>query len=83
MRLTSLALTFAAIAEVASAAQLLICSDSTTANYALNDTLQGYALPLLFRGLEQIANEMHRWGYYLNNYTTLTVTNLAKNSTLR
>ncbi|KAM0708438.1 hypothetical protein Q7P35_005090 [Cladosporium inversicolor] len=60
MRLSSFALTFAATAKAASAAQLLICSDSTTANYALNDTLQG-------------------WGYYLNNYTTLTVTNLAKN----
>lgn len=42
MRLSSFALTFAATAKAASAAQLLICSDSTTANYALNDTLQGY-----------------------------------------
>jgi len=41
MQLASDALTFAALAKFSSAAQLLICSDSTTANYALNDTLQG------------------------------------------
>jgi hypothetical protein len=45
MQLISFALTIAAIAEAASAAQLLICSDSTTANYALSDPLQGYASP--------------------------------------
>ncbi|KAF7553270.1 hypothetical protein G7Z17_g3745 [Cylindrodendrum hubeiense] len=40
--------------------KLLICSDSTTANYAVESVLQG-------------------WGYYLNNYTTLDVRNLARN----
>lgn len=79
MQLLSIALTIAALAEAASAAQLLICSDSTTANYALNDTLQGYIFLLLIRDFEQQADGMHRWGYYLNNYTTLSVTNLAKN----
>ncbi|KAF4552055.1 Rhamnogalacturonan acetylesterase-like protein [Elsinoe fawcettii] len=49
-----------AAAGAASAAQLLICSDSTTANYAVGNPLQG-------------------WGYYINNYTTLTINNLAKN----
>jgi hypothetical protein len=42
MQFISFTLTLAAIAEVASAAQLLICSDSTTANYALDNPLQGY-----------------------------------------
>ncbi|KAH7269119.1 SGNH hydrolase-type esterase domain-containing protein [Fusarium redolens] len=42
------------------AAKLLICSDSTTANYATGNALQG-------------------WGFYIQDYTTLTVSNLAKN----
>lgn len=41
MKFQSFALTLAAAVEAVSAAQLLICSDSTTANYALDDTLQG------------------------------------------
>lgn len=41
MKFHSIAFTLAAAAEAVSAAQLLICSDSTTANYALDDTLQG------------------------------------------
>ncbi|KAH7418855.1 rhamnogalacturonan acetylesterase [Cadophora sp. MPI-SDFR-AT-0126] len=40
--------------------KLLICSDSTTANYANGSVLQG-------------------WGYWFNNYTSLTISNLAKN----
>jgi hypothetical protein len=51
MQLISFALTIAAIAEAASAAQLLICSDSTTANYALSDPLQGYVSPSTFSGI--------------------------------
>lgn len=47
MRLSSFVVFTAALAEAASAAQLLICSDSTTANYALNDTLQGYVSRVL------------------------------------
>ncbi|KAF4438658.1 Rhamnogalacturonan acetylesterase [Fusarium acutatum] len=42
------------------AAKLLICSDSTTANYATGNALQG-------------------WGFYIQDYITLTVSNLAKN----
>ncbi|CZR32737.1 uncharacterized protein FPRO_01962 [Fusarium proliferatum ET1] len=42
------------------AAKLLICSDSTTANYATGNALQG-------------------WGFYIQDYTALTVSNLAKN----
>ncbi|KAM0214171.1 hypothetical protein ACHAPA_006610 [Fusarium lateritium] len=42
------------------AKKLLICSDSTTANYATGNPLQG-------------------WGFYIGNYTTLTVSNLARN----
>lgn len=42
MKLQNLVLALAAAVEAASAAQLLICSDSTTANYALDDALQGY-----------------------------------------
>jgi hypothetical protein len=42
MRFISSTLTFAAIAGLASATKLLICSDSTTANYALDGALQGY-----------------------------------------
>jgi hypothetical protein len=42
MQFISYTLTLAAIAELASATQLLICSDSTTANYALDNALQGY-----------------------------------------
>lgn len=51
MQFVCFTLTLAAIAEVASAAQLLICSDSTTANYALNDTLQGYCDSRSLRGI--------------------------------
>ena len=50
MRLSSFAVIIAALAEAAFAAQLLICSDSTTADYALNDTLQGYASRVLLSG---------------------------------
>ncbi|KAF4943775.1 hypothetical protein FSARC_14833 [Fusarium sarcochroum] len=42
------------------AAKLLICSDSTTANYATGNVLQG-------------------WGFYIRDYVTLSVMNLAKN----
>lgn len=48
MKLQNLVLALGAAVEAASAAQLLICSDSTTANYALDDALQGYE-PLLPR----------------------------------
>lgn len=48
MKLQTLILALGAAVEAASAAQLLICSDSTTANYALDDALQGYE-PLLPR----------------------------------
>ncbi|KAI5918965.1 rhamnogalacturonan acetylesterase [Camillea tinctor] len=40
--------------------KLLICSDSTTANYSEDDTLQG-------------------WGYYIGEYLSIPVTNLARN----
>ncbi|KAI1506294.1 rhamnogalacturonan acetylesterase [Biscogniauxia marginata] len=40
--------------------QLFICSDSTTANYSEDDTLQG-------------------WGYYIGEYLSISVTNLARN----
>jgi hypothetical protein len=60
MHSISFTLILAAIAEAASAAQLLICSDSTTANYALNDTLQGYcdsrSLRDIIRGRRQNAD---------------------------
>lgn len=42
MNFQNLVLALAAAVETASATQLLICSDSTTANYALDDALQGY-----------------------------------------
>ncbi|KAK6089109.1 rhamnogalacturonan acetylesterase [Seiridium cupressi] len=45
---------------VVAAPQLLICSDSTTANYDVLSALQG-------------------WGYYIDDYMTISVSNLAKN----
>ncbi|KAF5628511.1 rhamnogalacturonan acetylesterase [Fusarium sp. NRRL 25303] len=53
-------LTSVLLAAPIQAAKLLICSDSTTANYATGNALQG-------------------WGFYIQDYTTLTVSNLAKN----
>ncbi|RYN19630.1 hypothetical protein AA0112_g11094 [Alternaria arborescens] len=50
--------TFAAL--VAAAPKILICSDSTTANYATDSVLQG-------------------WGYYLHDYLSISVSNLAVN----
>jgi len=45
---------------VMAAPKILICSDSTTANYKESDALQG-------------------WGYYLGEYMSVKVINLAKN----
>jgi len=45
---------------VLAAPKILICSDSTTANYKTSDALQG-------------------WGYYLGDYMSIRVINLAKN----
>lgn len=47
-------------ALVSAAPKVLICSDSTTANYAQGSVLQG-------------------WGYYLHDYLTIAVSNLAVN----
>ncbi|XEV01271.1 hypothetical protein FSHL1_006558 [Fusarium sambucinum] len=52
--------TAASLAVSAKAAKVLICSDSTTANYASGNPLQG-------------------WGFYLEDYLSLTVSNLARN----
>ncbi|KAF1932139.1 carbohydrate esterase family 12 protein [Didymella exigua CBS 183.55] len=49
-----------AVPTAAAAPKVLICSDSTTANYAEGSVLQG-------------------WGYYLHNYLTIPVVNLAVN----
>ncbi|WYZ37702.1 hypothetical protein EsH8_II_001208 [Colletotrichum jinshuiense] len=48
------------VGATAAAPKLLICSDSTTANYATGSVLQG-------------------WGYYIHNYLSISVTNLAVN----
>ncbi|KZL80469.1 rhamnogalacturonan acetylesterase [Colletotrichum incanum] len=58
MRIAALLVLFAAVASAAP--KLLICSDSTTANYATGSVLQG-------------------WGFYIHNYLTIPVTNLAVN----
>ncbi|KAI1877374.1 hypothetical protein JX265_003382 [Neoarthrinium moseri] len=48
------------------APKLLICSDSTTANYASTSALQGHV-------------EKPGWGYYISQYVTTPVSNLARN----
>lgn len=67
----------AAPASAAAAAppKVLICSDSTTANYADGSVLQGYTPhpPCAFS-----ANP-NSWGFYLHNYLTIGVSNLAVN----
>ncbi|KAL0941969.1 rhamnogalacturonan acetylesterase [Colletotrichum truncatum] len=50
----------AAVTVISADAKLLICSDSTTANYAADSVLQG-------------------WGYYIGDYLSIPVSNLAKN----
>ncbi|KAI0025886.1 rhamnogalacturonan acetylesterase [Xylariomycetidae sp. FL0641] len=61
MHPNSLAAAFSAlISVVAAAPKLLICSDSTTANYETGDDLQG-------------------WGYYIGEYLSIPVSNLARN----
>ncbi|KAJ8116251.1 hypothetical protein OPT61_g2278 [Boeremia exigua] len=57
---TVVAAVSAAPAAAAATPKILICSDSTTANYAEGSVLQG-------------------WGYYLKNYLTISVSNLAVN----
>ncbi|KAH6615153.1 rhamnogalacturonan acetylesterase [Boeremia exigua] len=57
---TVVAAVSAAPAAAAATPKVLICSDSTTANYAEGSVLQG-------------------WGYYLKNYLTIGVSNLAVN----
>jgi rhamnogalacturonan acetylesterase len=62
--LSTIAMLFASFAllatVVAAAPKILICSDSTTANYKTSDALQG-------------------WGFYLGEYMSIKVINLAKN----
>jgi rhamnogalacturonan acetylesterase len=57
--------------------KLLICSDSTTANYVAGNALQGQASHSL--PSRTGADLAPRWGYYLSSYTNLDVRNLAKN----
>ncbi|KAF2666819.1 SGNH hydrolase [Microthyrium microscopicum] len=49
-----------ACSAVNAAPKVLICSDSTTADYAKTNDLQG-------------------WGYFLNEYMSIKVVNMAKN----
>jgi rhamnogalacturonan acetylesterase len=66
------------LAAVQAATKVLICSDSTTANYDPTTTnLQGYpsSLPLLVTELLTCTS----WGYYIGNYLSISVSNLARN----
>lgn len=71
---TTLALSFLSISYLVSAAPTLyICSDSTTANYA-SGALQGYVLSLL-----HLHTNKFRWGYYISQYLSISVSNQARN----